>query len=99
MATQVGGILGGAALAVEGIRRASDLQEAAAINVQRAFREDSAPSERAGEPATELDISTSARDLATAFTDMMRAEGLNAANVKVLQTADEMTKELTDLKR
>lgn len=98
MATQMKGIVRGAASAIQGIRRAGDLHERTARTVALAFRED-APSSRAGEPAAAVEISASARDLASAFVDLTKAEALNAASVKVLQTADEMTEELTRVKR
>lgn len=100
MANQVGGIMGGAASAISGIKKAGELHEQAAVDVQRAFHPelDEAPKTELA-PAATVDVSEKARDLAGAYTDMMKAQSLNAASVKVLQTADDMTKELTKLKR
>jgi hypothetical protein len=98
MANQVTGIMGGAASAINGIKKAGQLQEQAAVDVQRAFRPET-ETRTETEPAATVQVSEKARDLAGAFTDMMKAESLNAASVKVLQTADDMTKELTKVKR
>lgn len=89
------GAVGTAASAVGGIQRAQALHERAAGDVSRAFH----PELGSSQPAATVSISNESRDLAVAFVDMMKAESMQAANVTVLRTADEMTGELLDLKK
>lgn len=102
------GPTGAAASAVQGIARAGALHEQAATQVQRVFlspaflesiakQPSEAPPSVSG-PAATVSLSNESRDLAGALTDMTRAENLNAASVKVLQTTGEMQDMLIELK-
>lgn len=89
--------------AIAGIQRASKLMEKAAAEVANVAME--RQSADLG-PAANVEISPQARamaqqggdpmgDIASAFVDQSVAKHLSAANVKVMQTADETLKELT----
>lgn len=90
---------------VAGIAAAGRLHERAANTVQQAFRAPQEGAQAAGAvtpsasfgPAARVQVSGAARDLAGAYVDMTRAEGMSKASVAVLRTADEMSQELSDL--
>lgn len=93
---------------LEGMRRAASNVDRAAVDIAR-FGVRGEPSS-----AASVTISSEARalaegsatspggassDVASAFVDMNVSKHLFAANVRVLQTTDEMTEELTRIKR
>ncbi len=104
MGGSLGSAISAAASGVAGVRRAGAIHEGAADVVQRAFHGENGQSgprlsgnSGSGAAAT-LSLSSVSQDLGGAFTDMIRADGLNKASVAVIKTADEMTKELINIK-
>jgi flagellar hook protein FlgE len=98
MGGSLGSALSAAASGVAGVRRAGAIHEGAADTVQRSFHGEngqSGPRFEAG--AATLNLSSVSQDLAGAFTDMIRADTLNKANVAVIKTSDEMTKDLLNI--
>lgn len=93
--------------ALEGMRRAAASVDRAAVDIARfgvrgepssAASVTISPEARALAEASQTSPGGSS-DLASAFVDMNVSKHLFAANVRVLQTTDEMTEELTRLKR
>jgi hypothetical protein len=103
MGSSLGSTMAAMNVAISGIADAERLHERAALDVQRSFHGPDSPSplrppdEGAGGQATTLTLSGQAGDLAAAMTTMMKAETYNKANVAVLKTADEMTRQLMDI--
>jgi len=102
--------LNATASARQGMKAATDLAARAAADVQLSFHPEVTSGPRAGSAgspapasavssAARVEISSAGRDLATAMTDSMKAEASLRANVKVFQTAEDMTRTITDLKR
>ncbi len=98
MAGQIHSLSSAAASGVEGMRKAANLQNRAAVAVQGAFHGSASSSSASAGGAATVNVSSASQDLAGAFTDMMRADGLNKASVAVVKTADEMTQELLNIK-
>lgn len=76
------------------------MHEGAADTVQRAFHGESGqsgPRLAGGGAAASVSLSSASQDLAGAFVEMTRADGLNKASVAVIKTADSMTQELLDI--
>jgi hypothetical protein len=94
--------------ALEGMRRATSNVERAAVDIARfgvrgqpssAASVTISPEARALAEGNRTSPDAASRDLAQAFVDMNVSKHLFAANVQVLRTTDEMTEELTRLKR
>lgn len=98
MGTPLGSVLSAAASGVAGVRRAGEIHEGAADTVQRAFHGENGQSgPRFVGAAATLSLSSVSKDLAGALTDMIRADGMNKANVAVIKTSDRMTQDLLNI--